>query len=202
MIAERLNDPCSKRQSAFTQNDYKGICDRQIPLHHLYRCLDVLAEEQEFLKTHLFQVQQTLFSQELDVVFYDVTTLYFESQKQQEGSFRQKGYSKDGKFHKTQVVLGLLIDKMRNPISYQIYQGNTYEGKTMLDALETLKKQYQIDQAVVVADSAMIDQSNQEFILQTPGLDYIIGDRIKNLPKKIISQLLDTTNHIALDTSG
>ena len=72
----------------------------------------------------------------------------------------------------------------------------------MLDALETLKKQYQIDQAVVVADSAMIDQSNQEFILQIPGLDYIIGDRIKNLPKKIISQLLDTTNHIALDTSG
>ena len=62
----------------------------------------------------------------LDVVFYDVTTLYFESQKQQEGSFRQKGYSKDGKSHKTQVVLGLLIDKMRNPISYQIYQGNTY----------------------------------------------------------------------------
>ena len=202
MIAERLNDPCSKRQSAFTQNDYKGICDRQIPLHHLYRCLDVLAEEQEFLKTHLFQVQQTLFSQELDVVFYDVTTLYFESQKQQEGSLRQKGYSKDGKAHKTQVVLGLLIDKMRNPISYQIYQGNTYEGKTMLDALETLKKQYQIDQAVVVADSAMIDQSNQEFILQTPGLDYIIGDRIKNLPKKIIVELLDTTNHIALDTGG
>ena len=126
MIAERLNDPCSKRQSAFTQNDYKGICDRQIPLHHLYRCLDVLAEEQEFLKTRLFQVQQTLFSQELDVVFYDVTTLYFESQKQQEGSFRQKGYSKDGKSHKAQVVLDLLIDKMRNPISYQIYQGNTY----------------------------------------------------------------------------
>ena len=138
----------------------------------------------------------------LDVVFYDVTTLYFESQKQQQGSLRQKGYSKDGKAHKIQVVLGLLIDKMLNPISYQIYQGNTYEGKTMLDALETLKKQYQIDQAVVVADSAMIDQSNQEFILQTPGLDYIMGDRIKNLPKKIIVELLDTTKHTALDTGG
>ena len=69
MIVERLNDPCSKRQSSFTQNDYTGICDRQIPLHHLYRCLDILAEEQEFLKTHLFKVKQTLFSQQLDVVF-------------------------------------------------------------------------------------------------------------------------------------
>ncbi len=122
MIAERLKAPCSKLQIAFTQNDYMGIGNRQIPLHHLYRCLDVLAEEQDFLKTYLFKVQQTLFSQELDVVFCDVTTLYFESQKEQEGSLRQKGYSKD---HKTQVVLGLLIDKMRNPISYQIYQGNT-----------------------------------------------------------------------------
>ncbi len=190
MIAERLNDPCSKRQSSFTQNDYTGICDRQIPLHHLYRCLDILAEEQEFLKAHPFKVQQTLFSQQLDVVFYDVTTLYFESQKEQEGSLRQKGYGKDGKAHKIQVVLGVLIDKMRNPIICQIYQGNTYEGKTMLDALETLKKQYQID------------QSNQEFILQTPGLDYIIGDRIKNLPKKIMAVLLDTTKRTALDASG
>ena len=62
---------------------------------------------------------------------------------------------------------------MRNPISYQIYQGNIYEGKTVLDALETLKKQYQIDQAVVVADSAMVDLSNPGFILQRLGLDYI-----------------------------
>ena len=69
-----------------------------------------MAEEQEFLKMHLFKVQQTLFSQQLDVVFYDVTTLYFESQKEQEGSLRQKGYSKDGKAHKTQVVLGVMID--------------------------------------------------------------------------------------------
>ena len=87
MIAERLNDPCSKRQSAFTQTDYIGICDRQLPLHHLYRCLDVLAEEQELFKAHLFKVQQTLFSQELDVVFYDVTTLY---QKRTRGKFAPK----------------------------------------------------------------------------------------------------------------
>ena len=154
----------------------------------------------EFLKDHLFQVHKTLFSQELDVVFYDVTTLYFESQKQQEGKFAPKGYSKDGKAHKTQVVLGLLIDKMRNPISYQIYQGNTYEGKTMLDALETLKKQYQIDQAVVVADSAMIDQSNQEFITNTrTGLYHRRSDQKS---PKIIVELLDTTKHTALDTSG
>jgi len=200
MVAQRLNDPCSKRQNAFDQQEYIGISDTEIPLHHLYRCLDVLAEQQDLLKTHLFQVQQNLFSQQLDVVFYDVTTLYFESQKEQEGSLRQKGYSKDGKAHKTQVVLGLLIDKMRNPITYQVYQGNTYEGKTMLDALEALKKQYQIDKAVVVADSAMIDQSNQDCITQTPGLDYIIGDRIKNLPKKITSELLDPTKHTPIDT--
>ncbi|HIP37608.1 MAG TPA: hypothetical protein EYG85_12225 [Crocinitomix sp.] len=64
---------------------------------------------------------------QLGVVFYDVTTLYFECTQEEENSLRQKGYSKDGKAHKTQVVLGLLVDKMRNPITYQIYKGNTYK---------------------------------------------------------------------------
>ncbi len=73
-----------------------------------------------------------------------------------------KGYSKDGKAHKTQVVLGLLVDKYRNPISYQLYQGNTYEGSTLIEALEKMRAQYTIDQVIVVAASAMIDQDSRD----------------------------------------
>lgn len=91
--------------------------------------------------------------------------------------------------------------KWETPISYQVYGGNTYEGKTMIDALGQLKKKYSIDQVIVVADSAMIDQNNQDFINQTDGLDYIIGDRIKNLPKKITEILLDKTKHKAIGES-
>jgi len=181
-------EPCSKRQNYFHKEEYLGF-DSKIELQYLYRTLDLLADNENKIKEHLFTQRQNLFTQQLDVVFYDVTTLYFDSQKEEEGNIRQKGYSKDGKAHKTQVVLGLLVDKLRNPITYEIYQGNTYEGKTMFDAIDNLKNQYPIDRCIMVADSAMIDKSNREE-LTSKNIEYIIGDRIKNLPEKIKSYYL------------
>ena len=194
MIAERINEPCSKLQSSFNHSEYLGFGDTQIPLHQFYRTLDLLSEEEDFIKQHLFSQQRSLFSTVLDVVFYDVTTLYFESQIEQDDALRQKGYSKDGKAHKTQLVLGLLVDKNRNPISYQIYQGNTYEGSTMIDALNTMKQQFTIDRVVVVADTAMIDKENRNFMVNHQ-IDYIIGDSIKTLPKAIKTTLINKANH-------
>ncbi len=193
MIAERINEPCSKRQNYFHASEYLGF-DGKIELQYLYRTLDILSQNQELIKQHLFTRQQNLFTQSLDVVFYDVTTLYFDSQKEKEGNLRQKGYSKDGKSHKTQVVLGLLVDKLRNPITYDIYKGNTYEGHTMINALNKLKKQYKIDNCIVVADSAMIDKANRE-LLNQHGIQFIIGDRIKSLPAKITEELINKDNH-------
>jgi len=195
MLAERLNDPCSKRSSYFHQSDYSGFSESKIDLQHLYRTLDLLSEEQESLKKHLFTTQQSLFSSCLDVVFYDVTTLYFDSQREDENSLAQKGYNKDGKHHKIQIVLGLLIDKLRNPITYHVYRGNRYEGKTMIDALEDLQKKYKIDKVIVVADSAMIDKENREFIEKQGNIDYIIGERLKNLPSKVSQYLINPEKH-------
>lgn len=197
MVAERINEPCSKLQSSFNQKEYFGLVNQEIALHHLYRTLDLLSSEEDVIKGHLFSQQHSLFSTVLDVVFYDVTTLYFESQVENEGELRQKGYSKDGKAHKTQIVLGLLVDKSRNPISYQVYQGNTYEGGTMIDALKAMKRTYKIDNVIVVADSAMIDKKNRAFMVGSH-IDYIIGDSIKNLGKKIQSQLMESTQHKTL----
>lgn len=194
MIAERINEPCSKLQSSFNQSEYLGFGNTEIPLHQFYRTLDLLSEEEDFIKQHLFTQQRSLFSTVLDVVFYDVTTLYFESQIEQDEALRQKGYSKDGKAHKTQIVLGLLVDKNRNPISYQIYQGNTYEGSTMIDALNIMKQQFTIDRVVVVADTAMIDKENRNFMVNHQ-IDYIIGDSIKTLPIAIKTKLINKDNH-------
>ncbi len=193
MIAERINDPVSKRQNYFHAKEYIGF-NSEVNLQYFYRTLDILSDNVEELKEHFFKAQQNLFTQQLDVVFYDVTTLYFDSQKEEESSIRQKGYSKDGKATKTQVVLGLLVDKLRNPITYQIYKGNTYEGHTMVDALNALSKKYNIDQCVVVADSAMIDKENRER-LNEKGITYIIGDRLKGLPKDIKEGLVNREAH-------
>lgn len=194
MIAERLNDPCSKLQSSFNQSEYFGLVENEVELHHLYRTLDLLASEEELVKAHIFQQHRSLFTSVLDVVFYDVTTLYFESHVENEGELRQKGYSKDGKATKTQIVLGLLVDKARNPISYQVYQGNTYEGGTMIDAMKSMKKNFNIDNVIVVADSAMIDKGNRSYMVGND-IDYIIGDTIKGLGKKIQGELMDKDHH-------
>lgn len=199
MIAERLNEPCSKRATFFHQNEYIGFGQSGIELQHLYRTLDLLSEQQDSLKKHLFTTQQSLFSTKLDVVFYDVTTLYFDSQELDPESLRQKGYCKDGKAHKTHIVLGLLVDKLRNPITYHIYKGNKYEGDTMVAALKDLKAQYNIDNVIAVADSAMINQENRGFIESTQGLDYIIGDRIKSLPTAVTNELLKLANHKSIN---
>ncbi len=198
MIAERINEPCCKLQSSFNQSEYLGFGDTEIPLHQFYRTLDLLSNEENFIKEHLFTQQHSLFSTVLDVVFYDVTTLYFESQVEQDNALRQKGYSKDGKAHKIQIVLGLLVDKNRNPISYQIYRGNSYEGSTMIDALNTMKQQFTIDRVVVVADTAMIDKENRTFMVNNQ-IDYIIGDSNKTLPKSIKETLIDIDNHKAIE---
>jgi len=200
MIAERINDPCSKLRNSFNQEEYFRLTQKEVALHHLYRTLDILSAEEEFVKSHIFKQHRSLFSAVLDVVFYDVTTLYFDSQVEKEDELRQKGYSKDGKAHKTQVVLGLLVDKNRNPITYHVYQGNTYEGGTMIDALKVMRKNYVIDNVIVVADAAMIDKANREYMVKQ-GIGYIIGDSVKGLGKKIQVELIDKTQYTTLISS-
>ena len=199
LLCERLSEPVSKHCSWKRQTDYIGF--EQQELHHLYRTIDVMDDLSDKLQKYLYHQQRNLFNQQLDLVFYDVTTLYFDSQQEtQEDELRKKGYSKDGKSHKLQVVLGLVVDKMRNPIAYQLYQGNQYEGHTFNDSITRLKKDFHINKVIVVTDRGMMSKKNLAAISQQK-YDFIIGERLKNLPQSIINELIDTTKHQPLPTS-
>ena len=187
MLIERLHDPVSKRGNYFNQEDYLGIAP--VKLQHLYRSLDYLAENQRYLQQHIFQTNHNLFNQHIDVVFYDVTTFYFESEIEQTDALRQKGFSKDGKIGRTQVVFGLMIDKDKNPIGYQLYKGNTFT-----DMLDKLKDEYQIDQVVIVADRGMLSEPNREAVHQK-GYEFILGERLKKLPKAVKAPMLDLSTY-------
>ncbi|MEQ9300996.1 MAG: IS1634 family transposase [Cyclobacteriaceae bacterium] len=196
LLCERMSDPVSKLSTYRRQQDYIGI--GEVGLQHCYRSLDFLADISVDLQDHLYHQQRDLFNITLDVVFYDVTTLYFDAQYPQgEDTLRQKGYSKDGKAHKLQVVLALLVDKQRNPVGYQLYPGNTYEGDTFKDGIKTLKERYQIDKVVIVADRGMLSEKNIDYILAA-GYDYIIGERLKQLPTALQETLIDSSDHIPL----
>jgi transposase len=123
MILERLNDPVSKRSNHQNQKDYIFIEEMDLPLHPLYRSLDYLEDNSEKVRNYIYSKGRNLFNSRLDLVFYEVTTFYFESSKEEEGSIRQKGFSKDGKIGKTQVVFGLLIDNDKHPLDYYLYEG-------------------------------------------------------------------------------
>ena len=210
MLCDRFNDPASKLGSYNLQNDYIGI-GKDIPLQHLYRSLDYLALHNELIQTHIYNKHTNLFNYELDVVFYDVTTFYFDSDVVQEGALRQKGFGKDGKIGKTQVLFSLLIDKNKVPIGFEIYKGSHYEGHTFKDAVKKLKSKYNIKRIIVVADSGMLNNDNIDIFgagKEADGYEYIVGDRIKTLPEAVVTYLTDIKNYTTVkieqskETSG
>jgi len=112
----------------------------------------------------------------INVVFYDCTTLYFESFTEDE--LKEKGYSKDMKFNQPQVLLGLLSTREGLPIGYQLFPGSQYEGNALEKAIEKIKEKYEVEEVVLVADSGLLSEKNQAE-LEKNKMGYILGARIK-----------------------
>jgi transposase len=192
LLCNRWNDPLSKLGVYDTQNEFLGL--NPIKLQWLYRSLDKLSLASEEIQKHIYNKNTQLLDYEVDVVFYDVTTFYFDSDYEAAGELRQKGFGKDGKIGNTQILLGLLIDKHRNPVGYDLYSGDTYEGHTLVDGLNKLKERYKINKVIVVADSGMLNSDNL-LTINEKGYEFIVGERLKNLPKKIQEELLNRQNY-------
>jgi transposase len=193
LICERLHDPVSKLSNYKNQSDYIGL--EQLELHQIYRTLDHLYDYQEEIKMLIYNKGRNLFNQKLDLVFYDVTTFYFESDK--EDGFRQKGFGKDGKIGSTIITFGLLIDKNKQPVGYEVYRGKQYEGHTFSDALGRLKEKYQIDRVICVADTGMMNADNVEEV-KNADYEYIFGERLKSIARSKQEEILDITNYKTL----
>lgn len=193
MIIERLNDPCSKLSSHNHRDEYFDLSD--IELQWMYRSLDKLDQYSDMIQHQVYMKGRDLFNQKLDLVFYDVTTFYFDSEDEKAGQLRQKGFGKDGKIGKTQIVFGMLIDKYKQPVGYQIFEGNTFEGHTLKTILMALKKKYQLDKLIVVADRAMLSAANIETVTSELGMKYIFGERLKSMPVKAQDVFVDKTKY-------
>lgn len=192
MLIDRLHDPCSKRCSYYSQDDYIHIA--HVELQHLYRTLDKLADYNGLIQKQIYQTGRNLFNQKLDVVFYDVTTLYFDSEVELEGSYRETGFSKDGKIGKTQILFCMLIDRDKQPIGYRIFRGGTFEGHTFVHAMEALRNEFLINRVIVVADRGMLSSDNLKVVVDY-GFEFIVGERLRSLPKSIKSYLVNHANY-------
>jgi len=121
------------------------------------------------------------------VVFYDMTSLYFESED--EDDLRRIGFSKDGKFENPQILLGLLVGRQGLPIGYDIFEGNKFEGHTLIPVLKKMGARYGFEKPVVVADAALLSRDNLEN-LGKEGYCFIIGARIKNESEQVKADML------------
>jgi transposase len=193
MLLDRLSAPCSKLKTFEDQAKYFDL--KAVSLQHLYRSLDLLADSKEEIETALFHKNRTLFNLSVDVVFYDVTTFYFESQK--ENDIKGFGFSKDHKNNEVQVVMGLLMDKEGRPVGFDIYPGNTFEGNTVETALDKLKERFQIGKVIWVSDRGFCSAKTFE-ALKKRQYDYIIGAKLKTMSVKMQSQIQDMESYQVL----
>lgn len=190
-VLVRIASPESKRRTART---LKRDFAENIPLQKIYRMMDHLARQESRLKEKVLQSTLDLFNQKVDVMFFDVTTLYFESFEHDE--LRRPGFSKDCKFKETQVVLALVTNSEGHPVSYEVFPGNTYEGSTLINAIETLKVRFCIRDTVLVADRAMFTKENLNR-MDAEGIKYVVAAKLRaGFSKKEKEQILSEENRI------
>ena len=146
MAISHLLAPSSKLAAYNSQARYTGL--EPVELNNIYRSLDILAEKKEDIEKQIFDINRNLFNLSVDIVFYDVTTFSFSSCIAD--GFKEYGFSKAGSPGKVQIVMGLLIDSYGRPVGYELFAGNTFDGKTLYAALESLEKRFGIRKVIIV----------------------------------------------------
>lgn len=185
LVISRLAFPLSKLKTVEYLYRYQGVV---LGIDSVYRFLDKLNNK---LKSQVEQISYAntlkVLKGNISVVFYDMTTLYFEASE--EDDLRKIGFSKDGKDKNPQIFIGLLVGLGGYAIGYDIYEGNTYEGHTLIPFIEQTTKKFNIDKPIIIADAGLL--SNKNIIeLEAKGYEYIIGARLKNESKEIKAQII------------
>jgi transposase len=155
--------------------------------------MDVLFENLDKMKQLTFNKTQSLFPEKIDLLLFDVTTLYFESTDVDD--LRKFGYSKDHRFNTTQIVLALATNQDGLPIGYELFEGNKAEVKTLITAIQNWKKLFSIQSVCFVGDRAMFGEDNLR-LLEKKGYHYIIAAKLKSLSSSLKNQILNEQHYL------
>jgi transposase len=187
LVIARLAFPLSKLKTIDYLYRYQGT---SLEIDAVYRFMDKLNDK---LKPQVEQIAfnhtKKVLNGNISVVFYDMTTLYFEASD--EDDLRKTGFSKDGKHQCPQIYIGLLVGLGGYAIGYDIFQGNTYEGHTLIPFIEKISRKFNLEKTVVIADAGLLSNDNIK-ALENNGYEYILGARIKNETDTLKSKVLST----------
>ena len=189
LVLVRLANPASKYKS-------QRVLERQFGKEHdldaIYRMMDKLYDKIDQVKKCTFERMCSLFPNKVDLILFDVTTLYFETTEVDE--LRKFGYSKDHRFNTTQVVLALATNADGLPIGYELFEGNKAEVKTLAASIEHWRTIFKIGDVCFVGDRAMFTKDNLK-LLEEHKYKYIIAAKLRKLPEELQDKVLDENNY-------
>lgn len=180
LVITRIVYPRSKAATVRYLSRHLGIT---VGRDNVYRFLDTLDKNK---LTRIAFDYVTKKNNGIFLFFYDVTTLYFETEKEDE--FKKKGFSKDHRNDMPQILIGLIVDREGYPFDFDFFEGNTFEGHTFQTAIGNLIKKYQLDNLTIVADAAMLSEDNINW-LNSRHLNYIVGARLKNMTEEVTLEI-------------
>ncbi len=186
LVLCRIVYPGSKLK---TVKYFKQHLNLAVSVYSVYRFMDELESGlKQTIEKITFKHTKKVLHGMIGVVFYDMTTLYFEASE--EDDYRICGFSKDGKHQQPQIMIGLLISSQGYPIGYRVFEGNTSETKTLIPVLKYFQQRFNIDKPIVIADAALLSQKNID-ALKDQNYEYILGGRIKNETDEIKRKILN-----------
>lgn len=185
LVISRLYHPGSKLKTIDYLYRYMGV---KKSVDEIYRFMDKISNYlKEEIEEIAFNHTKRIVGEKISIVFYDLTTLHFESSD--EDDLRKTGFSKVGRHKNPQIYLGLLVSVGGFPIGYEIFEGDIFEGHTLIPILEKFEKRFAIKKPIIIADAGLLSGENIKE-LQKKGYQYIIGGRIKNESEEIKEKIL------------
>ena len=183
LVIMRIVEPASKLRSIELMETYFGIRHRR---QRYYESALKWLELKDVAEMQTLRFAQQAYDFDFSLLFYDVTTLYFETFESDD--LRKTGFSKDNKSQQPQILVALMITRDGFPIAYEVFAGNTFEGHTMLPVIQSFIQKHQVQHFTVVADAAMISTANIS-ALQSANINYIVGARLGNVPGQLLGDI-------------
>lgn len=183
LVTIRIFEPASKLRSLELMEQFFGISHSRKAYYKIAPdCINLKKTVEEkvvdFARAH--------YSFNFDILFYDVTTLYFETFEEDE--LRKNGFSKDNKSQQPQILIALMVSKEGFPVAYEVFSGNTFEGHTIIPVIKDFIERNGVENFTVVADAAMISSENVQQLTQN-NINYIVGARLGNIPISLLETI-------------
>jgi len=183
LVVMRIFEPASKLRSLELMETYFGIRHRR---QRFYESAPRWLAMKRGIEKRTLAFAKKQYGFDLTLMFYDVTTLYFETFTEDE--LRKNGFSKDNKSQQPQILVALMVTPEGFPVAYEVFSGNTFEGHTLIPMIKSFIKAHDVQHFAVVADAAMISTENVD-ALRGERISYIVGARLGNITSGLLERI-------------